>query len=183
MLKKLDTKYGGTGTSQSEEPLGSVASERWRAYPLNYIYSGEYRDGAGYNRGNSTGMNSASNYTATSTYNLWVRAAGVSMTANNTSKLRGQTVRCLARDTIDITGNVHYEGNGGTGTVADQTNVNFATAFASNNQFTRVNYEFMGWNTNSNGSGVAVSEGGALDTAATTLHLSDGDTMTLYAMW
>ena len=182
-LGNLDTKYGGTGTSQSEEPLGSVASERWRAYPLNYIYSGEYRDGAGYNRGNSTGMNSASNYTAISTYNLWVRAAGVSMTGNNTSKLRGQTVRCLARDTIDITGNVHYEGNGGTGTVADQTNVNFATAFASNNQFTRANYKFMGWNTNSNGSGVAVSEGGALDTAATSLQLSDGDTMTLYAMW
>ena len=182
-LGNLDTKYGGTGTSQSEEPLGSMASERWRAYPLNYIYSGEYRDGAGYNRGNSTGMNSASNYTAISTYNLWVRSAGVSMTGNNTSKLRGQTVRCLARDTIDITGNVHYEGNGGTGTVADQTNVNFANAVASSNQFTRANYRFTGWNTSANGSGVAVSEGGALDTAATTLHLSDGDTMTLYAMW
>ena len=36
-LGNLDTKYGGTGTSQSEEPLGSMASERWRAYPLNYI--------------------------------------------------------------------------------------------------------------------------------------------------
>ena len=182
-LGNLDTKYGGTGTSQSEEPLGSMASERWRAYPLNYIYSGEYRDGAGYNRGNSTGMNSASNYTATSTYNLWVRAAGVSMTGNGTSKLRGQTVRCVARDTIDIVGNVRYESNGGTGTMADQTGVNFATAVASNSQYTRANYRFVGWNTSANGSGVAVSEGGALDTAATTLQLSDGDTMTLYAMW
>ena len=150
---------------------------------MNFIYSGEYRDSAGYNRGNSTGMNSANNSAANSAYNLWVRAAGVNMTANNTSKLRGQTVRCVAKDVIDITGNVHYEGNGGTGTMADQTNVNFANAVASSNQFTRANYRFTGWNTSANGSGVAVSEGGALDTAATTLHLSDGDTMTLYAMW
>ena len=128
-------------------------------------------------------MSSASNYTSISVYNLWVRAAGVSMTGNNTSKLRGQTVRCLARDTIDIVGNVRYESNGGTGTMADQTDVNFATAVASSNQYTRANYRFTGWNTSANGSGVAVSEGGALDTAATTLHLSDGDTMTLYAMW
>ena len=182
-LGNLDLQYGGTGTSQSEEPLGSTASERWRAYPLNYIYSGEYRDGAGYNRGNSTGMNSASNYTATSTYNLWVRSLGASMTANNTSKLRGQTVRCLAKDVIDIVGNVHYEGNGGTGMMADQTNVNFASALASSNQYTRANYKFAGWNTSANGSGVAVSEGGALDSAATALQLSDGDTMTLYAIW
>ena len=182
-LGNLDVKYGGTGISQNVEPVGSAASERWRAYPLNFIYSGEYRDSAGYNRGNSTGMNSANNSTATSAYNLWIRAAGVNMTANNTSKLRGQTVRCVAKDVIDITGNVHYEGNGGTGTMADQTNVNFATAVASNNQYIKANYRFTGWNTRANGSGVAVSEGGALDTAATTLQLSDGDTMTLYAMW
>ncbi len=182
-LGNLDVKYGGSGTSQSEEPQGSAASERWRTYPLNYIYSGEYRDGAGYNRGNSTGMNSASNYTANSSYNLWIRAAGVSMTGNNTSKLRGQTVRCVARDMIDIVGNVHYESNGGTGTMSDQTDVSFATAVASSNQYTRTNYKFVGWNTNANGSGVAVSDGGALDGAATQLQLVDGDTLTLYAMW
>ena len=182
-LGTLDTAYGGTGVKQETESEGALASERWRAYPLNQIYSGEQKESSGYNRGNSAGMNSANNYTSTSVYNLWVRAAGVSMTGNNTSKLRGQTVRCLARDTIDIVGNVRYESNGGAGTMADQTDVNFATAVASSNQYTRANYRFAGWNTSANGSGVAVSEGGALDTAATTLHLSDGDTMTLYAMW
>ena len=182
-LGVLDVAYGGTGVKQETGSEGALASERWRAYPLNQIYSGEQKETSSYNRGNSAGMSSGSNYTSTTAYNLWVRAAGVSMTANSTSKLRGQTVRCLAKDTIDITGNVHYEGNGGTGTVADQTNVNFATAVASSNQYTRANYRFTGWNTSANGSGVAVSEGGALDTAATTLHLSDGDTMTLYAIW
>ena len=182
-LGVLDVAYGGTGVKQETGSEGALASERWRAYPLNQIYSGEQKETSSYNRGNSAGMSSASNYTSISVYNLWVRAAGVSMTGNNTSKLRGQTVRCLARDTIDIVGNVRYESNGGTGTMADQTDVNFATAVASSNQYTRANYRFAGWNTSANGSGVAVSEGGALDTAATTLHLSDGDTMTLYAMW
>ena len=182
-LGNLDLKYGGTGINQETGNVGALASERWRAYPLNYIYSGEQKEASGYNRGNSTGMNSASNYTSTSSYNLWVRSAGVSMTANSTSKLRGQTVRCVARDTIDIVGNVHYESNGGTGTMTDQTNINFATAFASSNQFTRANFRFAGWNTSANGSGVAVTEGGALDSAATELQLADGDTLTLYAIW
>lgn len=182
-LGMLDVAYGGNGVKQETESEGALASERWRAYPLNQIYSGEQKESSSYNRGNSAGMNSASNYTSTSVYNLWVRAAGVSMTGNNTSKLRGQTVRCLARDTIDIVGNVRYESNGGAGTMADQTDVNFATAVASSNQYSRTNYKFVGWNTSANGSGVAVSEGGALDTAAISLHLSDGDTMMLYAMW
>ena len=182
-LGMLDVAYGGTGVKQETGSEGALASERWRAYPLNQIYSGEQKESSSYNRGNSAGMNSASNYTATSVYNLWVRAAGVSMTGNNTSKLRGQTVRCLARDTIDIVGNVHYESNGGAGTMADQTDVNFATAVASSNQYSRTNYRFAGWNTNANGSGVAVSEGGALDNAVTQLHLVDGDTLTLYAIW
>lgn len=182
-LANLDVEYGGSGSNQEEEPAGSLASARWRSYPLNYIYSGEQKEASGYNRGNSTGMSSGSNYTSTSVYNLWIRATGASMTNNSTSKLRGQTVRCLARDTIDMVGNVRYESNGGAGTMADQTDVNFATAVASSNQYTRANYKFAGWNTSANGSGVAISEGGALDTAATTLQLSDGDTMTLYAMW
>lgn len=182
-LGTLDVAYGGTGVKQETDEDGALASERWRAYPLNQIYSGEQKEASGYNRGNSAGMSSGSNYSSTTVYNLWVRAAGVSMTANSTSKLRGQTVRCLAKDVIDIVGNVHYESNGGTGTMTDQTDVNFATAVASSNQYTRANYKFAGWNTSANGSGVAVSEGGALDTAATQSQLVDGDTLTLYAMW
>ena len=182
-LGVLDVRYGGTGVSQESGTDGVLASERWRTYPLNYIYSGEQKESSGYNRGNSTGISSASNYAANTSYNLWVRAVGVSMSGNSTSKLRGQTVRCVAKDTIDIVGNVHYESNGGTGTMADQTDVNFATAVASSNQYSRTDFRFAGWNTSANGSGITVSEGGALDTAATQLQLSDGDTLTLYAIW
>ncbi|MBQ3432701.1 InlB B-repeat-containing protein, partial [Candidatus Saccharibacteria bacterium] len=84
-LGVLDVAYGGTGVKQETGSEGALASERWRAYPLNQIYSGEQKESSSYNRGNSAGMSSASKYTSTSVYNLWVRAAGVSMTGNNTS--------------------------------------------------------------------------------------------------
>ena len=182
-LGTLDMSYGGTGLIQNEEPAGTIASERWRTYPLNYTYSGEQNGASGYNRWVSAGMNSGSNYSATSGYNLWLRTMAASMTANTTSKSRGQTVRCVARDVHDVTGDIHYNSNGGTGTMADATNVNFATALAGNNLFTRTNYRFTGWNTSATGNGIAVSEGGALDSVAEQLGLQDGDTLTLYAMW
>lgn len=182
-LGALDVAYGGSGVSQDTGVEGTTASERWRAYPLNYIYSGEQREASGYNRGNSTGMSSANNNTTTSSYNLWIRAAGVNMTANSTSKVRGQTIRCVAKDAVDIVGNVHYDSNGGTGTMADATGINFATAVAANNQFTRTYYKFIGWNTRAAGNGIAVSEGGSLDSVAAQLQLEEGDTLTLYAMW
>lgn len=182
-LAKLDAAYNGTGNNQTTDPAGTLASERWRSYPLNQIYSGEQNGTSGYNRGISAGMNSASNSTSLRSVNLWVRAAAVSMVANSTAKSRGQTIRCVIKDVADITGNVHYDANGGTGTMADVQNVNFAVSFAANNQFTRANYEFVSWNTSANGGGITVSEGGALDEVAVQLGLTDGDTLTLYAIW
>ncbi len=180
---KLDLAYGGTGNNQSTEPTGSVASERWRAYPLNYIYSGEQNGTSGYNRGISAGMNTANNAGAYRSVNLWLRAAGISMVGNSTSKNRGQTVRCIKKESSNIVGNIHYDANGGSGAMSDVQDINFQTAHAANNQFTRANYEFLGWNTNANGRGIAVSEGGALDDVAVQLGLTDGDTLTLYATW
>ena len=180
---KLDLAYGGTGNNQTTEPTGSAASERWRSYPLNFIYSGEQNGTSSYNRGISAGMNSASNSSAARSINLWVRASAVSMVANSTNKNRGQTVRCIIKESSNIVGNVHYDANGGTGSMADETNINFSTARASSNQFTRANHNFLKWNTSADGRGITVSEGGALDDVAVQLGLTDGDTLTLYAVW
>ena len=182
-LARLDAAYHGAGNNQTTDPTGTLASERWRSYPLNQIYSGEQNGTSGYNRGISAGMNTASNSTSIRSVNLWVRATAVSMVANSTSKSRGQTIRCTIKNVSDIVGDVHYDANGGTGTMADDVDVNFAVSFAANNQFTRANYEFIGWNTNANGGGINVSQGGALDDVAVQLGLTDGDTLTLYAMW
>lgn len=182
-LAKLDIAYGGNGASHETDPDGTIGSKRWRAFPLNFIYSGEQKGQAGYNRGISTGMNTATNNSATSSYNLWLRAAAINIINNTTGKARGQTVRCIVKEPYSAVGNIHYESNGGAGTMTDATNVNFATATAANNQFTRAYHEFIGWNTSANGKGVTVLEGSAVDGAAMHLDLTDGDTLTLYAIW
>ena len=182
-LAKLDLAYDGTGNNQTTEPTGSAASARWRSYPLNFIYSGEQNGTSGYNRGISAGMNTASNSSAARSINLWVRSNAVSMVNNSTAKSRGQTIRCVAKGTSNIKGDIHYEANEGTGTMADEENVNFASAIAANNQFVKTNYEFVNWNTSANGSGITIPEGGALEEAAVQLGLTSGDTLTLYAIW
>ena len=179
----LDKAYGGDGTKKESGALGLAGSERWRAYPLNYIFSGEQNGASGYNRGISTGMNGANNSGAANSYNFWLRATAVNMTSNTTSKTRGQTVRCVTKRMSNVIGNIHYNANGGTGTMVDDEDINFADAVAQNNGFTRTNYMFTGWNTSADGRGVVVLEGGAVDTAARQLELMEGDTLTLYATW
>ena len=179
----LDSAYGGNGNNQETGSTALAGSERWRTYPLNYMFSGEQKGASSYNRGVSTGMNSANNNNASGAFNFWLRAAAVNMTGNSTSKNRGQTIRCVAKNTRDIVGDIHYDSNGGFGTMADETDVNFATATAANNQFTRTNFRFVGWNTNANGNGTTVPAGSVVENAAIQLGLEDGDTLILYAIW
>ena len=182
-MGQLDIAYGGSGTNQEIDPGGTIGSERWRTYPLNYFFSGEQKENSGYNRGISAGMNSASNRSNVSSFNFWLRAMAVNMSSNNTSKTRGQTVRCVVKEKREITGNIHYDSNGGTGTMADDINVNFATAHAASNQFTKAYANFLGWNTSADGRGITVLENGSVEEAAEYLDLEDGDTMDLYAIW
>ena len=182
-LAKLDMAYDGTGYDQETNPNGIIASNRWRTYPLNFIYSGEQNGSNGYNRGISAGMTTANNGGASTGVNLWLRATAVSLISNSTRKTRGQPVRCIAKKVYDVIGNIHYDGNGGTGAMSDDLGVNFSTAHAANNQFTRMHFEFLGWNTAANGSGMTITEGGAVDDAAIQLSLIEGETLMLYAMW
>ncbi|MBR5046172.1 InlB B-repeat-containing protein [Candidatus Saccharibacteria bacterium] len=183
-LAILDTTMGGTGANQTSGTAGGLAaSKRWRAYPYNYILSGEYRSNAGYNRGTSSSYATINVVSATNTANLWLKPDGVHMNSNGTAKVRGQTVRCLFNPGYHVSGNIHYDANGGTGTMSDETNVDFSSAVAANNAFTRTHYQFTGWNTAADGSGVVVSEGGSVATAADRMGISEGQTLTLYATW
>ncbi len=69
---------------------------------------------------------------------------------------------------------VHFYGNGGLGTMSDQTVDEFVPTPLNANTFTREGYAFVGWNTAANGSGVTYYDG-----ASVTL-LQD---LTLYAQW
>ena len=76
--------------------------------------------------------------------------------------------------------NVHFDPNGGTGTMDDQTfAVDGSAKPLSPNQFTRTNYVFRGWNTKADGTGTHYDDEEAVNDLSTT----DGDVVTLYADW
>lgn len=184
-LAKLDIAYGGSGVNQKPETpaVGLAGSIRWRKYPLNFIYSGEQKGGTASNRAYSSSYATQSIANVERTSNLWLKPDSVFMNSNITYKYRGQTARCLFKGNPNVIGNIHYDSNGGTGTMADETSVNFSAAVAANNEFTREHKTFVGWNTQANGNGITVVEGGMVANAAESLSLSTGDTLTLYAMW
>ena len=75
---------------------------------------------------------------------------------------------------------VHFDSNGGTGTMDDQTFVVDGNAKPlSPNQFTRTNYVFRGWNTAPDGTGTHYDDEQAVNNLSTT----DGNVVTLYAEW
>ena len=175
----LDVALGGTGLDQTTD----ASSEKYRAYPNNFIYAGEQRTGTAYNRNVSGSYTSASMASGTRINNLWLRPAAVSSTNNTTYKYRGQVIRCIAKEQFTEASVIHYEPNGGTGEIPDEEFVDFSVATAEYNYYTRTGYEFVSWNTKADGTGTVVAEGGALLTAATSMGVEDGDTLTLYAIW
>ncbi len=73
---------------------------------------------------------------------------------------------------------IRFDSNGGTGTMSDMTNVKYINNYSlSPNLFTREDYTFTGWNTESNGSGTSY------DDEETISKLADSGTVILYAQW
>lgn len=148
------------------------------ASPYNFSY-------AGYRNGN--------NYTSqTSAIRLWTSTiysnpyAYYSSSYSNAYysgnyKRYGESVRCIFTRNVAT---VNYYGNGTvqnpvTGNTESQINVEIGSSYISANGFTREGYKFTGWNTQADGTGDAISAG----TPLSSLNLSDGDTLNLYAQW
>ena len=75
---------------------------------------------------------------------------------------------------------VHFDANGGTGTMSNQQFTISAPATPlTANAFTRTNYEYRGWNTAADGSGTHYDD----TEAVRDLSLVDEDVVTLYAEW
>lgn len=74
---------------------------------------------------------------------------------------------------------VHFDANGGEGTMKDMGCVYGETAYLPESAFTCDGYEFAGWNTSANGKGTAYEDGAEI------LNLAEkpGETVTLYAQW
>ena len=182
-LAILDIEMGGNGKNNNPDSSAGIASSlRWRSYPLNYVLGGEQKASSA-NRAISSSYATLNAGNEARTYNLWIRLSTVFMSNNTTNKNRGQTVRCLYNPGYHFTGNIHYDANGGTGTMPDEIDVDFGTALAANNQFTKAHSAFVSWNTQPDGTGMAVTPGSMVAGAADREGLVDGDTLNLYAIW
>ena len=92
----------------------------------------------------------------------------------------GETITLYAqwqdnKPVVKLSNTIHFDGNGATGgTMANQIVDIFTSANLTTNAFTRMGYDFTGWNTKANGSGTAYSDG---------QNVSPTADMTLYAQW
>lgn len=154
------------------------------AYPTNFVHSGDFNPNAtSGGRGTWGRLWSSTPKDAATVYRLGYASNAVTPT-NAYNKWVEFPVRCVVKDdNVSVVGNVHYEANGGEGTMADDTNVNLYTAAARATEFTYPGFLFKSWNTASDGSGVTVAGEDMVAEAARLTNVSAGGTLTLYAIY
>ena len=75
---------------------------------------------------------------------------------------------------------IQFNSNGGIGNMSDIENIKYSVSQTlPSNTFTKSGYDFIGWNTEFDGSGTFYSDGAEISFATTT----NNDTITLYAQW
>ncbi len=89
----LDSAMGGTGSTQSTPE----ASNRWRTYPNNFLYSGDWNGSVAGGRGIYGGYWSRTAHGSSYAYDLGFYSEGVGPDTSNYDKYGGLTVRCLAQ--------------------------------------------------------------------------------------
>ena len=87
---KLDVDMGGTGAYQGT----AEASNRWRKYPNNFLYSGYFStSSAGYRGSRGSYWSSTANGSVGS-YSLFLGSSYVAPGTNNSDKSNGRSIRC-----------------------------------------------------------------------------------------
>ena len=88
----LDVAMGGTGADQST----AEASNRWRSYPNNFVYSGRVRGSSVLSRGSRGYYWSSSAYSSSYAYSLSFYSGSVNPGTYYTNEYNGRLVRCVA---------------------------------------------------------------------------------------
>ena len=88
---KLDIDMGGTGADQDT----AEASNRWRKYPANFLYSGEFYSSSASRRGSSGFYWSSTAYYADYSYDLGLGSTSVNPGTDIGDKYLGDTARCV----------------------------------------------------------------------------------------
>ena len=87
-------------------------------------------------------------------------------------------VHVVNQFTIAGTYTIHFDANGGTGTMPDQKVFDTQTVNLNLNTFTRTGFTHDGWNTSADGNGADYADGASVISLA-----QPGSTITLYAKW
>ena len=175
----LDISLGGNGSNNNSVAM----SKKWRSYPNNFMYSGQWVETLANRRSESGNYQSTSIINNTSAANLWLQPNKVSANSNGTYKYRGQTVRCLVDNsyTIVFDKNLNWTVNGTMknrkAVVGSSTRLpaNTYSAETSSNR----GYRFIGWNTRADGSGDSYADEATVPSLTSTV----GASVTLYAQW
>ena len=89
---KLDVDMGGTGANQ----FTAEASNRWRKYPNNFLYSGYFNFSSAYNRGSHGYYWSSTSDMNVDVFSLYLHKTNVYPGSDSFSKDSGQSIRCTA---------------------------------------------------------------------------------------
>ena len=173
-------QYGGTGNSQDEAGVTDIMNGRFRSFPNNVLYSGEFYsyDSSEHYRG-SRGYywsRSACSYSGPYHFSLYSAVLNPSSYGNG-ALYSGYSVRCLASATdVEIT----LDSNNGTDAVsriygASDASITLPSSSNPSAAVAQPGYAFKNWNTAPDGSGTTYT------TSYTIPEGSIGET--LYAQW
>ncbi|MCR4615359.1 MAG: InlB B-repeat-containing protein, partial [Clostridiales bacterium] len=154
--------YGANGGS------GTAPSNSSCIYNVNFTTPANPYTKTGYHFGgwNTKTDGTGTNYSASTSY-------------KNLTSTNGATVNLYAK-WIANTYTVTYNANGGTGTAPSNTSATYDVNFTTPaNPFTKVGYDFGGWNKNTSGTGTNYSA----STSYKNLTSTNGGTVNLYAKW
>jgi uncharacterized repeat protein (TIGR02543 family) len=91
----------------------------------------------------------------------------------------GAETATLTAETAASSYVVHFDANGGSGSMADESMTYGVAANLTTSSFTRSGYAFAGWNTKEDGTGTSYADGQSVED----LDISGTTTVTLYAQW
>ncbi|MBQ6147648.1 InlB B-repeat-containing protein, partial [Candidatus Saccharibacteria bacterium] len=189
----LITKTGDQSASGAN-PFNSSTepNNRLQEIPLSIILSGNYYwvKGTAGNRGGYGRYWASTPASSTYARALYFYSTYVYPQYGNV-KLYGFTVRCVARGMEATTveeeevattceaGKICYDGNGGTGTMSDQSASANASVMLTAPTYNKLGYAFVGWNTQENGFGTTYQA----DETITTPSTLNSEGLQLYAKW
>ncbi len=161
----------GSNANNTTVPTGAEMSNRFRAFPNNFVHSGRYNDSSAGARDTIGAYWTKTSYSFGASFYFFFTYDEVRPSSSTVGRARGNTMRCVVENTYTVS----FNANGGSGTMDSQKIDNGIATNLSNNTFTApTNLAFGGWNTKADGSGTSYADGASV---------IDLGNITLYAQW